>query len=1346
MSSSSAERNPVERLAEEFAERHRRGERPALTEYTAKYPQHAEEIRDLFPALVMMEQLKPATGATGDYAPAPETAPLERLGDYRILREVGRGGMGVVYEAEQVSLGRHVALKVLPCQALSHPTFRERFQREARAAARLHHTNIVPVFGVGECDGVRYYAMQFIQGEGLDKVLGDLRQLRDRQGALPVGVVPTETLAPGSVLPGLLTGQFAQARAEEDSSAAGPEGSPPSASVSAASASPGSTFPGGRSDGEYCRSVARLGLQVAEALAYAHKQGIVHRDIKPSNLLLDQQGTVWVTDFGLAKAEGTDDLTNAGDIVGTVRFMAPERFSGQTLPQSDLYSLGLTLYELLTLRPAFEDTDRARLIERVLHEPPPSPRKLDRRIPRDLETIVLKAIAKDPAERFASAHALAEDLRRFLADRPIQARRTPWHERTWRWCRRNPVVATLSTAMLLLLTVTAVGGVVMSLWLNNALGQAQKDRDKAWEAERERKKQLFESLVAEAKAQRFSGRVGQRFGTLESIRKAAALARELEMPAATFYELRNLAIAALALPDMHLLKEWEGWPEGSREIVFDDTLERYARLDSQGNITVRRVADDAEIARRTGEGPTVDRIGFDEGGRALILHDSADTSRKHWRFDASESVLLGKHPALFAEDNSTIITAGRKLLVTLNRKNGNVGVHELASGKHLRDIRFGQWAAGAQNVASWVWDMHPRRHELAIALGAVWGDPDSETVRVLDLDRGTVQAELVLNPRKETGHIAWHPDGRTLAVAYTQFVVLWDVPTGKEVGRITDHKGGGLSVAVSRSGQLMSTCSHWAGGVKFWHPYTGKLLLSLPSMSIHPSAQTPDGRIYTYRTEGTRVQLWATEPSPVLRALVRGPSLKRVHEYRRSSVHRDGRLLAVGSSDGVSLFDLFSGLDVGHLDLGLTLTAQFDSATGDLLTQGTLGLLRWPIRAKPKDPDRLRIGLPKRLLATPAGDNVFCISRDGRTIAVAQYSRVLILHADQPDQPVILRISQDDRPRAHVRSQVSLSPDGRWVATGSHGLGDIHVWEARTGRLVKSLPLNSACRVEFAPDGERLLADPPGLFWRVGTWEEIPTTRGKISHGEFSPDSQLLASERGDGALRLLSPSTGRELAVLESPDQGRTGCSSFSPDGRFLIATNSDCMTVHVWDLHELRRLLKGMDLDWDAPPDPAAKERPARLLQPPLQVEIPDGLSGLAQKWQTAGQRNKEAWQLVTGAPEKRDPVRALKLIEQALQDDPDVSTFLNTLGVVQYRNGQYKQAMATLQKSLTASKGTSDAFDLFFLAMCHAKLGDKGKTKECFDRAVKWCDGRKGLPPQWVAELNAFRAEAEACLQAK
>jgi serine/threonine protein kinase len=455
MNDSLSERNPVECLAEEFAQRCRRGDHPSLEEYVARYPELADDIRELFPALLVMERLKPAANHTNTLpssASPTEDGEPQRLGEYRILREVGRGGMGVVYEAVQESLGRHVALKVLPGHGLSEPGYLERFRREAKAAARLHHTNIVPVFGTGDCDGVYYYAMQFIPGQGLDRVLDDLRRLR--QGR------PTE--GADVVAHSLCTGTFAQSALVEEPA---PSGDSTTLSVAESGTNLSASHSGlsGTRQGIYYQSVARVGLQVAEALAHAHRQGILHRDIKPANLLLDPQGIVWVTDFGLAKAEDGAALTNTGDVVGTLRYMPPERFDGVSLPQGDVYSLGLTLYELLTLRPAFDDPNRVRLIERVLREPPPLPRRLEPRVPRDLETVVLKCLAKDPRDRYASAEELADDLRRFLADQPVLARRSSWRERCWRWCRRNRAVASLSAAVVVLLVAMGFGSAVAAV-------------------------------------------------------------------------------------------------------------------------------------------------------------------------------------------------------------------------------------------------------------------------------------------------------------------------------------------------------------------------------------------------------------------------------------------------------------------------------------------------------------------------------------------------------------------------------------------------------------------------------------------------------------------------------------------------------------------------------------------------------------------------------------------------------------------------------------------------------------------------------------------------------------------
>jgi serine/threonine protein kinase/Flp pilus assembly protein TadD len=481
------------RLADEFAARYRRGERPPISEYTDKYPELADEIRELFPALVAIEQFGGgADEATEPRSARPETTkPIpERLGDYRIVREIARGGMGVVYEAVQESLGRHVALKVLPQHRLSDPNQLERFRREARAAALLHHTHIVPVFGVGECDGVHHYAMQYIQGQSLEGVLREVKRLR---GVKPGEPAPTCASGhrPGlaaSVAMELVSGRFEDqtgSPAETESVPAShppPRGEHPATTALAEGPGPSSSASSivGQSGSLYYRSVARIGVQAAEAIAYAHQQKVLHRDIKPSNLLLDVQGTVWVTDFGLAKAEGTDALTQTGDIVGTLRYMAPERFRGDADARSDVYALGLTLYEMLALEPAFAAAERARLIDKILHAEPPKPHQLDPGIPRDLETIVLKAMAREPSERYRTAPDLAEDLRRFLGDRPILARRASTVERARRWCRRNPVVAGLLTAVFLALTA----GTAVSTWQATRATRAQQlARDRLGEAE-----------------------------------------------------------------------------------------------------------------------------------------------------------------------------------------------------------------------------------------------------------------------------------------------------------------------------------------------------------------------------------------------------------------------------------------------------------------------------------------------------------------------------------------------------------------------------------------------------------------------------------------------------------------------------------------------------------------------------------------------------------------------------------------------------------------------------------------------------------------------------------------------
>ncbi|MBL9125583.1 MAG: protein kinase [Planctomycetaceae bacterium] len=435
----------LEGILTEFAERCRRGEEVRVEEYLDRHPQLASELREVLPALRKLNTLAPA--ASDERAALLPSQLPARIGEYRIVGELGRGGMGVVYQAIQESLNRRVALKVVARPPAEHDAGRERFSREARIAAQLHHTNIVPVFGAGVAENLLFYAMQYIEGESLDRVIAQLREFESDLDAdfRWIQSPPPARRRSAPLALRILSGRLAAAGESPSDSGDNPAESGAASAISTASASM-RVCPTG-----HCASVARLGVQVAGALAHAHAHGILHRDIKPSNLILDPAGTVWLTDFGLAQREAEPGLTSAGDLVGTLRYLAPERFRGEVDARADVYALGLVLYELLTFRPAFAETNRQALMEQICGAELPSPRTVRRGIPRDLETIVLKAAAHEPTQRYSSAAALADDLNRFLAGRPVLARPLgPWG-RFWRWRRRNPVVAGLASLLLLVL-------------------------------------------------------------------------------------------------------------------------------------------------------------------------------------------------------------------------------------------------------------------------------------------------------------------------------------------------------------------------------------------------------------------------------------------------------------------------------------------------------------------------------------------------------------------------------------------------------------------------------------------------------------------------------------------------------------------------------------------------------------------------------------------------------------------------------------------------------------------------------------------------------------------------------
>ncbi|HEV3260403.1 MAG TPA: protein kinase [Gemmataceae bacterium] len=1493
MAQSQAERNPIDELAEDFAERFRRGERPALSEYIRKYPELADEIREVFPALVMMEQLKPATADLG--VAHTEGSLPEQIGDYRLLRELGRGGMGIVYEAEQISLGRHVALKVFPATGMTDRTHLERFRREAKAAARLHHTNIVPVFGVGENAGVHYYAMQFIHGEGLDKVLEDLRRLRPQPGRPAADAGAASIPSSGSVVHSLLAGQFA---APDQGEAA-----PAVERVSATHHSPLSThhtssvkvdpstvtLSGSKSGGEYYRSMARIGLQVAEGLAYAHKQGILHRDIKPSNLILDLQGTVWITDFGLAKAEGAGELTHTGDVVGTVRYMPPERFEGSSLPQGDIYAVGMTLYELLTLRPAFDDANHARLIQRIGHEDPPRPRKLVPHIPRDLETIVLKAGARDTADRYATAEALAEDLQRFLSDRPIHARRHPALERLWRWCRRNPAVASLIGVIAALLIGVAVGSTFMALSLGTSASSLRTSKKDAEE-------QLWRAKLSEARATTLSRQPGQRFTSLKRIREALAIADQLGMTDEDRLDLRNATIAALALPDIDLVdkvKEWDGWPAGTTTFDFDTRLERYARADNDGKVSIRRVSDDRELIALPSIGQPA-TVRFSPSGRHVVVcggSDQANGPLQLWQFDLPAPRCIHQGTSLPAPFTDFSPDGGQLAYESLTQ----LTIFDLATGR----TRASAALPGTPSDEGIIWN--PKGNQVAVGR-TVNG---KGLVEIRELTTGAVVASLWHDASPKS--LAWHPDGRRLAVGEGVKIYLWDVPSRERVAVLEGHKNSGIAVGFNHTGDRLIS-SDYNGMLRMWDVASGRQLHSILGINGTAAFGPDDRSLACVSTAGggRKLQILRFAAGREVRTLFSQSSTGSSFsmDWTRTLVSPDGQLVAIRTWNpradqrtGLAVLDRQTGQPLGRLPVGQLHPLAFE-LDGSLWTAGLGGdVLRWP-QSTDRATGTTRFGPPQPVVNLP-GTEARALTADGRILVLGNYDKgALILHrrtdcqsVPRADERLIPTGAQED-----VRYG-AVSPDGRWVATGSHwcttGVG-AKVWHAATGRLEKQFAVDGPCHVGFSPDGRWFVSQGSSLqLWRTGTWEErspllVP---GDGWRWAFSADSRLLALG-GHGRVRLVRPNTGAEVARLALPEQTNFFPLGFTPDGDELLVQGEDTQAIHVWDLRLIRAQLAELGLDWDDPPLPpratekasppravefvgadlvadAQKLRQYRMalnvlalsanpfdarahfqlgqmtedhveacahytaslaFQPnqPLAYENravasfslkrwsqvvadadqvlkdhPDRVKALnyraaayqklgqhakavadlsvllsasprdsgyydlrAQSYEALGdkaratadrhqatelargdpkQLNNRAWHLLTDPPAQRDTQTALKLAQRAVELAPSEALYVNTLGVAQYRNGFYEEALGNLERSLALGNGKWDAFDLFFMAMCHYQLGEPKKAQDSFDRAVRWFAEQQNLPARYVEELSALQSEAEAILRA-
>jgi serine/threonine protein kinase/WD40 repeat protein len=1225
--SSCSDRDPIEWMAESFLEQYRRGERPSIEEFAAQHPELAEDIRELLPALVQLEQdmSMSAPGATGSLPGEARATSLtgapRTLGDYTILREVGRGGMGVVYEAVQRSLGRHVALKVLPWHQIGDSPQLQRFQMEARSAARLHHTNIVPVFGVGEDQGVNYYAMQFIRGHGLDTIIAELRRLR-HGGATPPAVggpSGTETAAVAAtvadvVARGLLTGRFASmppGGAAGDTGAGTPG---PVTLTTAASESPstdaGAPAPpeaamnrselAGLSQRQYYHQVARVGLQVAEALEYAHAQGILHRDIKPANLLMDTFGTVWVADFGLAKAEGSDGPTRTGDIVGTLRYLAPERLEGRADRRSDVYALGATLYELLTLQPVFGEASRPRLLERILHDQPAPPRALDRLVPRDLETILLKALAKEPERRYLDAGAMAADLRRVLEDQPIQARRVGPAERAWRWCRRNPAVAGLTglaaTLLVLVAAVASVGYARTSAALARE-GRALSNQKVALASERAARREavgtLYHSLVGEVRALRIAREVGYRGAVLDRLGRA----NRLDTPERDRAEMRREAVASLG--DFVGLepRTLGGFNSTAVGIAVHPRSESIAVGFGDGTIRLYDRATGAERWRLGGPrpAPAVGAIGrqppqvnvatalnFDPTGHCLlvgsylgrvqvIMEDLAAGAPRVTNLPRAEGVVLG-----FAAT-----TDGRLLVICGAPDRPAFSIHDLGGdqegvsrfdlGNGFRDVVWGQFQKYCQypialspdgrRVAAVIEGQTPSDRNVAYRL-VLW---EVATRRVL---------KVVSTPFPGCYGIAFSPDGARLAIAQDGGFAVFDAAdlSPRQFVRLDSA----TSIEFHPEGRALAVAT-LSGLVQLWSPETNRMLAELK----HPQAGgvrkltlSRDGR--TLVSMGYQsVRVWdlagASERIELAGHVGGVPGL---------AFGPDGAILASSGKDQtVKLWDPSTGTLVKTLD-GLPDVMQPCAfiQDGTTLVAGSYyrGFLRawdtkhWTVVEEADGKTRQANG-PIYGMDTARGTRGEYLATSGMRLQVWRVGR-----ADRGAlvwEPVAEHVSPGSQ-------DVALSPDASLVAHVEGGTA------IRVRDLAKDRPLPYSGpslmfgwhALAFRSDRELVFiaGDGTAVVWDVVANRLVRTIGApgqfEAYHSAVSGDGRWLAAQDTPTAVAVVDLQRG-EIAFTFREERSPIWSLAWSPDARRLAVGLSDGGLV-VWDLERVRTQLKAIGL----------------------------------------------------------------------------------------------------------------------------------------------------------------------------
>lgn len=994
---------------------------------------------------------------------ADRGAAPEKLGRFEIRFVLGAGAFGTVYQAWDPVLDREIALKVPHAGLLADEENKQRYLREPKAAGRLRHPNIVPVFEAGFEGEALYIASAFIEGRTLEEAIRDTSAVDFR--------------AVGSVI-----------------------------------------------------------IQLAEALDYAHGKQVVHRDIKPANLMIDSDGDALIMDFGLAQIqEAADRMSQDGTVLGTPAYMPPEQARGaldKVGPLSDQYSLGVVLYEMLTGERPFSGPPEL-VISLVINQEPERPSSHNAAIPRDLETICLKAMAKDSAKRYADCHHLAEDIQRWLEDQPIKARRASAAERLVRWCRRNPAIAGLaglSAALLLLVTVvSAVGFASTSAALSEA--EIQREEAKTKQAEAERQRTLAELQSAEAARQ-------QAIAKSES-EKAHRLQKIADVKSKD--ALRQSQVAQ---------QESERAKDESRRANrnFYAAQMALAQRDSEdGHVSIVRERLEQTLPKYTGNN---DFRGFEWHYWNRFSRRFEHLTLEGHRFDV-KCVAFSPDGAWIASGGGA---GGLGEVKVWSAHNGQV-VFELNG--HNRFVNCVTFSPDGTRIAS------------------ASGDG---TVKVWDATTGKEKRTI----KRHTGNVvslSFSPDGSRIASASSDHTVkVWDADSGRERLALQGHRFGVNSVAFSPDGLRLASAGATSGNhgeVKVWRVRDGQELLALHghSKTVNCVVFSPDGTRIASASADTTLKVWDATT---------GTNLFTI----------DGNSLPVNSvsfsPDGMRLASSTGALDLPEMRLGdvkvrLGEVKVWDAATGQIVR--TLVGHNHVVNCAAFSPDGTRLvsaSYDKTVKVWDVSPNVLrghvhtvtdvAFSPDGTRIVSGSRSTygplvgvdVRVWNAVTGHETLSFE--------GHTTgvNAVVFSPDGSRIASaGSNGDNTIKVWDASTGKEL--LELNGHVRgvngVAFSPDGAWIASaggyrDDTVKVWDVATGREKLTLRGHkggVTCVAFSPDGIRLASSSHDTTVKLWDATTGQETLTLHGHTDAINGVA-FSPDGSRIASASAD-ETVRVWD-----------------------------------------------------------------------------------------------------------------------------------------------------------------------------------------